>query len=71
MNGGGRGVPPYLILSDASLREMAREMPTTEEAFLRIKGVGLHKLQEPGPRFLACIRTHLTSPTGDSPRGPQ
>ncbi len=52
-----RGIPPYLIFNDASLREMARERPTTEEAFLQIKGVGLRKLQELGPRFLACIRT--------------
>jgi ATP-dependent DNA helicase RecQ len=51
-----RGIPPYLIFSDASLREMARERPTTEEAFLGIKGVGLRKLQELGPRFLAYIR---------------
>jgi ATP-dependent DNA helicase RecQ len=53
-----RGIPPYLIFSDASLREMARERPTTKEAFLQIKGVGLRKLQELGPRFLACIREH-------------
>ena len=53
-----RGIPPYLIFSDASLREMARERPTTEDAFLQIKGVGLRKLQELGPRFLACLREH-------------
>jgi ATP-dependent DNA helicase RecQ len=53
-----RGIPPYLIFSDASLREMARERPATEEAFLQVKGVGLRKLQELGPRFLACIREH-------------
>lgn len=53
-----RGIPPYLIFSDASLREMARERPTTKDAFLQIKGVGLRKLQELGPRFLACIREH-------------
>ena len=51
-----RGIPPYLIFSDASLREMARERPTSEAAFLAIKGVGQRKLQELGPRFLACIK---------------
>lgn len=55
---GERGIPPYLIFSDASLREMARERPTTEDAFLQIKGVGLRKLQELGPRFLACLREY-------------
>jgi ATP-dependent DNA helicase RecQ len=54
-----RGIPPYLIFSDASLREMARERPTSWEAFLAIKGVGLRKLQELGPRFLACIRERV------------
>jgi ATP-dependent DNA helicase RecQ len=53
-----RGIPPYLIFSDASLREMARARPTTKDAFLQIKGVGLRKLQELGPRFLECIREH-------------
>jgi ATP-dependent DNA helicase RecQ len=60
-----RGIPPYLIFSDASLRQMAHERPTTQEAFLEVKGVGLRKLQELGPRFLACIRgqTGLETPT--------
>jgi ATP-dependent DNA helicase RecQ len=58
-----RGIPPYLIFSDASLREMARERPADNDAFLEIKGVGLRKLQELGPRFLACIRNHEAGPT--------
>ena len=59
-----RGIPPYLIFSDASLREMARERPTTKDAFLQIKGVGLRKLQELGPRFLECIREHAGNAAG-------
>jgi ATP-dependent DNA helicase RecQ len=65
-----RGIPPYLIFSDASLGEMARERPTTEEAFLQIKGVGLRKLQELGPRFLACIRQQRDGPASDAPPAP-
>jgi ATP-dependent DNA helicase RecQ len=61
-----RGIPPYVIFSDASLREMARDRPTTDDAFLRIKGVGQHKLQELGPRFLSRIRAHLASSANDS-----
>jgi ATP-dependent DNA helicase RecQ len=60
-----RGIPPYLIFSDASLREMARERPTNNEAFLQIKGVGLRKLQELGPRFLACISEHACGPASE------
>jgi len=61
-----RGIPSYLIFSDASLREMARERPTTEEAFLQIKGVGLRKLAELGPRFLACLREQAAAPGSDA-----
>ena len=35
-----RGVPPYVIFGDVSLRQMARRYPRTEEAFLRIPGWG-------------------------------
>jgi ATP-dependent DNA helicase RecQ len=66
-----RGVPPYVIFSDASLRDMARDRPTTEAAFLRIKGVGQHKLAELGPRFLACIRAHLAASPEDPSRSPK
>jgi ATP-dependent DNA helicase RecQ len=61
-----RGIPPYLIFSDTSLREMARARPTTEEAFLQIKGVGLRKLQDLGPYFLACIREYKDGSAGDT-----
>jgi ATP-dependent DNA helicase RecQ len=62
-----RGIPPYLIFSDASLREMARERPTTKEGFLQIKGVGHRKLAELGPRFLSCIREHAGGFEGEPP----
>jgi ATP-dependent DNA helicase RecQ len=51
-----RGVPPYLIFSDASLRDMARLRPTTLEQFRDVKGVGDWKLETFGDRFLAVIR---------------
>ena len=53
-----RGVPPYVIFSDASLREMARLKPTTESAFLAVKGVGEWKSRVFGERFLELIRGH-------------
>jgi ATP-dependent DNA helicase RecQ len=51
-----RGVPPYLIFSDASLRDMARLRPRTPAAFLEVKGVGEWKAAEFGERFLAAVR---------------
>ena len=51
-----RGVPPYLVFSDASLRDMARLRPRTREALLEVKGVGEWKSETFGERFLAVIR---------------
>jgi ATP-dependent DNA helicase RecQ len=50
-----RNVPPYVIFSDASLRDMARLQPRTDEEFLRVHGVGEKKLANLGPAFLECI----------------
>ena len=51
-----RGVPPYLVFSDASLRDMARLRPLTLEAFRDVKGVGDWKLETFGERFVATVR---------------
>ena len=51
-----RGVPPYLVFSDASLRDMARIRPRTREALLEVKGVGEWKAATFGERFLTLIR---------------
>jgi ATP-dependent DNA helicase RecQ len=51
-----RGVPPYLIFSDASLRDMARLRPVTLDQFRDVKGVGDWKLQTFGERFVAALR---------------
>ncbi len=55
-----RGVPPYVVFSDATLREMVRLRPRTREEFLGVKGVGEWKCQEFGARFLAAIAPKLT-----------
>ncbi|MCC8115733.1 MAG: HRDC domain-containing protein, partial [Planctomycetes bacterium] len=48
-------VPPYVIFSDRSLRDMARMRPKTDEEFLAVHGVGQHKLKKYGAPFLAII----------------
>ena len=50
-----RGVPPYIIFNDVSLRGMAKTRPTTEEGLLSVTGVGPKKAQDFGERFLAAI----------------
>jgi ATP-dependent DNA helicase RecQ len=56
-----RGVPPYIVFSDVSLRQMARVYPTTHAEFARISGVGQRKLEEFGDLFLAEIGSHLST----------
>lgn len=50
-----RGVPPFVIFSDATLVEMAHHKPKTEEELLKIKGVGESKLQFFGKEFLEVL----------------
>jgi ATP-dependent DNA helicase RecQ len=51
-----RGVPPYVIFHDATLREMARLRPHSIDALLSVKGVGARKADDLGDVFLAAIR---------------
>ena len=51
-----RGVPPYVIFHDATLREMARLRPTSVPALLSVKGVGARKAEDLGELFLEAIR---------------
>ena len=54
-----RGVPPYIVFSDVSLREMARHYPEDRTAFATISGVGSQKLREFAEAFLEEIRSHV------------
>jgi ATP-dependent DNA helicase RecQ len=49
------GVPPYVVFSDATLREFAANKPTTLNAFREISGVGDVKLERYGERFVSAI----------------
>jgi len=51
-----RGVLPYLIFADKSLREMAKVRPGDRVGFAAISGVGPFKLEKYGPAFLEAIR---------------
>ncbi len=53
-----QGVPPYVIFSDASLIEMARQRPQTDDTFRYINGVGEMKLERYGEAFMAVIRDY-------------
>lgn len=49
------GIPPYLIFSDATLRELSAYKPKDDKELLDIKGIGQQKLERYGAEFLAAI----------------
>jgi ATP-dependent DNA helicase RecQ len=51
-----RGVPPYVIFHDTTLRDMARLKPITLDALRNVYGVGERKAADLGETFLAEIR---------------
>src|SRR4051812_11329556 len=51
-----RGVPPYVIFHDTTLREMARIRPKTIDELHGIRGIGARKAEDLGETFLAAIR---------------
>lgn len=51
-----QSVPPYIVFSDASLRQMAQHRPQVPEAFSNISGVGNRKLAQYGKVFTQAIR---------------
>ena len=53
-------VPPFVIFSDASLRQMSTFYPTTEEKMLNIEGVGINKLSKYGNIFIKTIKNYIT-----------
>ncbi|EKE15607.1 MAG: hypothetical protein ACD_11C00117G0003 [uncultured bacterium] len=55
---GELNVPPFVVFSDVSLREMAYYFPINENNFLKIAGVGEQKLKNFGKIFLDEINKY-------------
>lgn len=49
-------VPPFVIFSDAALKDMCAKLPRTSEDFLGVSGVGELKLKKYGLEFIQAIR---------------
>ncbi len=52
-------VPPFVVFSDATLIEMAQQLPQTRTEFLALSGVGQTKLTRYGDEFLDLIAEYL------------
>jgi ATP-dependent DNA helicase RecQ len=53
-----RSVPPYVVFSDATLRDLARHLPTTPDELLTIHGIGAKKCAEYGDDILREIAAY-------------
>lgn len=51
-----RNVPPYVLFSDMTLKELSRYFPVTREDMLTIKGIGERKYEQYGEAFLHVIQ---------------
>ena len=56
-----KGIPPYLVFGDATLRELARVRPSSLARMRYIYGVGEVKLRDFGQAFLDLIDGHCQS----------
>ena len=58
-----RGVPPYVIFHDTTLRELAKHKPTSLDALRHIYGVGARKAEDHGESVLQLVRERLEGGT--------
>ena len=63
-----RGIRPYMVFSDAALREMASQKPQNRESMMKIKGVGQNSFRQYGDHFISAIAKYV-GVNGHSPSG--
>jgi ATP-dependent DNA helicase RecQ len=71
-----RGLPPFVIFSDATLRGLARVRPSTPQNLIKVQGIGERKAAEYGTEILRVIGEHcrqlgLAQDVFDSPAAEQ
>ena len=57
-------VPPFIIFTNATLRDMAQKMPGTRREMLRVAGVGEGKMERYGSAFLREIERYQMEKEG-------
>lgn len=51
-----QSLPPFMIFSDRTLKDMSVKLPTNDREFLAVSGVGKVKLEQYGPDFISEIK---------------
>ncbi|MBU5225230.1 DNA helicase RecQ [Clostridium senegalense] len=52
-------IPPYVVFSDSTLKELSIRLPINKEELLDISGIGEHKCEKYGTIFLNAINTYV------------
>lgn len=63
-----KGVPPYIVFTDATLEELAAEKPKNAAEMSMISGIGEAKLRDYGREFLDAIQDFLLEKKGEGVR---
>ena len=56
-----QNLPPYVVFSDQTLRDLAEQRPDSRLKMLQIKGIGENKLDKYGDTFLAILQGYKAS----------
>jgi len=54
-----QNVPPFVVFSDATLKDMCKRYPTTDETMMAVSGVGAFKLEKYGEQFVSAIKSYI------------
>lgn len=54
-------IPAYLVFSDATLKDMERQRPMSDDDFMKVSGVGQRKMEVYGDEFIAEILNFMSS----------
>jgi len=54
-----QNVPPFVVFSDATLKDMCKKCPTSDEDMLMVSGVGAFKLEKYGDQFISAIKSYI------------
>ena len=61
-----KGVPPYIICSDKTLKDMCAKCPVDSTAMAAVYGMGAQKIESYGARFTQVITAFLNEHGGDT-----
>jgi len=66
-----QNLPAFVILHDSTLTDMCMKIPTTQEALLKVSGIGQVKAERYGQQFLAAILNFIqNNDLNETPAGP-